>query len=268
MRCLHITDYLLICWITGQSGMSINMKSVCGFLPVGTQDNLRHILRRMANTIFLTNHGRVATKVKMTWRLVPCFCRERFGPQSNLACCVTLIALEFLWVWMDSSCCNCRASAGQVCLSVWQLDSVGGVIPYLNVDRIAKIFPKDWKQYVCVCVCVEHKCKPWAGIARLQYKNKSTSNPISYLSSSHTSAKPCRLFPISFGELPPAEQCAVLRGNHGRNCVRDSWGQHHRDRLWWRQPDCQWHQDGVEEGHRHHQWRHPPHRPGARPKLR
>lgn len=67
------------------------------------------------------------------------------------------------------------------------------------------------------------------------------------------------------GQLPPVEQRPVLRSHHGRVGVWDRRGQHHRDRLRWRQSDSQRHQNCAEEGHRHHQRHHPPHQTGPHP---
>lgn len=73
---------------------------------------------------------------------------------------------------------------------------------------------------------------------------------------------------VSPGELPPVKECPVCRSNHGRICVWDCRRQQHRDWLWRWQSDCERHQDGPEEGHCSDQWRHPPDRPDADPRLR
>lgn len=112
----------------------------------------------------------------------------------------------------------------------------------------------------------DYSCTPWivSPDYKINYRKQVWSDQRLFLilSPSHSTHLP------SIGELPPAEQCPVFRSNHGRVSVWDRWGQHHWDRLRWRQSDSQRHQDGAEEGHRHHQRRHPPHRPGARPRLR
>lgn len=72
----------------------------------------------------------------------------------------------------------------------------------------------------------------------------------------------------SSSEFPPSELCAMLRGHHGWQLLRDPGGQPHCNWLWWRELDRQWHQDGAQEGHCHNQRRHPPHWPSPHARLR
>lgn len=101
----------------------------------------------------------------------------------------------------------------------------------------------------------ESDCSPAS--KRLKMKSRQFKFPHSKTLNLSVSPSP--------GQLPPVEQRPVFRSHHGGIGVWHRRGQHHRDRLWRRQPDSQRHQDGAEEGYHHHQRRHPPHQTGPHP---
>lgn len=80
--------------------------------------------------------------------------------------------------------------------------------------------------------------------------------------------KLCLAVVFSSCKLPPPGLCPVLRGHHGWKLLWDPGGQQHCDRLRWPKFDSQRHQDGAQEGYRHHKRCHPPYWPSPHARFR
>lgn len=87
----------------------------------------------------LTNHVRTGSKVKIIWSLVPCalFLQGKVWPQYDHRVIWPRVHNDFCGFERVFHIVIALLLQASFASSVWQLDSVGGVSLYLNVDRSA-----------------------------------------------------------------------------------------------------------------------------------